>query len=697
MNKILLTVLMLLNQAVHANEIVPMQPPKAKPIMTPQNDPYRWLNQRDNPEVLSYLKAENEYTDFKMQPTQNLQNEIFEEIKNRIKQDDSTVPVKKGDYYYFSKTLKDKNYPIYYRKKESLSHPEEVILDVNELAKGHEYYDVGSLAVSPDGNKLAYADDTVGRRKYTVHIKDLVTKQNLIDTLVDMTEDFEWANDSQTLFYVKQDPVTLRACRVYRHLLGTPTNDDTLVFEEKDDAYGVGIGKTKSKQYLMIGSFKKNTTEFRILNANQPKEDFRVFAPRKEGREYFIGHHQDLFFISTNDNAPNFKLMQCPVNNTGFEYWKPFIPYDPTIYLDSFDVFENFIVLTEVKLGLTQLKVHPFNNEKPYYITFDDEDYSAGLGPNPEYHSTDIRFDFSSLKTPTSVYDFDTLTKTKILKKQIEIGGGYHSNDYDVKRLYAKARDGVMVPISLVYKKDQFKPHNNPLYLEGYGSYGVSVDSDFNPYVISLLNRGFVYALVHVRGGSELGREWYFNGKLLKKKNTFNDFIDSAEFLIQQGLASPKKLYATGASAGGLLMGAVMNMRPDLFNGIIAEVPFVDVINTMMDPNIPLTTGEYVEWGNPNEKTYYDYMLSYSPYDNVHPADYPNMLVIASYVDSQVQYWEAAKWVARLRELKTDHHLLLLRVLMNASHSGVSGRDDAYRQVAFKYAFLLGLERGMLQ
>jgi oligopeptidase B len=514
----------------------------------------------------------------------------------------------------------------------------------------------------------------------------------LNDVLTDITENFEWANDSQTLFYTKQDPVTLRASYIYRHKLGQPDNKDILVFEEKDDTFHTRIGKTKSKQYLMIGSFSKDTSEFRILNADHPEEPFTIFSPRLKGREYYLEHHADQFIIRTNDNAINFKLMQCPVYKTEFKNWQPLSAYDPDSYVEDFQVFDNFYIVQERKLGLSQLKIHPFNKQEPYTISFDEPDYSIYLNENPEYDADGVRFTFNSLKTPRSVYDFDTKTKTKTLKKQYEVLGGFNSNNYETQRVFAKARDGAEVPISLIYRKNKFVRQQNPLFLVGYGSYGVTYDPDFNPFIISLLDRGFVVAIAHIRGGSELGRSWYFDGKLLNKKNTFYDFIDSAEYLVKEGFAAKDKLYATGASAGGLLMGAVINMRPDLFKGVIAEVPFVDLMNTMLDPSIPLTTGEYAEWGNPNEKIYYDYMLSYSPYDNIRHTNYPNLLVIGAYHDSQVQYWESAKWVAKLRDEKSDDHVLLLQTLMNASHGGVSDRYKEYEQKAFKYAFLLTLE-----
>ncbi len=655
-------------------------------------DPYHWLNKRDNPEVLAYVNAENEYTKSKMESTLELQKKLETEFKNRIKQNDTTVPYRKANYYYYTRFEENKTYPIYCRKKGNLEAPEEIMLDVNELAKGHDYYSIEAMKISPSENLLAYAEDSQGRRKYKIRIKDLTTGQLLKDTIVDTASDLEWANDSKTLFYSLPDPVTLRSNRIYQHKLGNEINKDKLVYEEKDDTYYCEVLKTKSRKYLMIGSFKKDTTEFQILDANTPDKAFTVFSPRVEGQEYYIDHLHNEFIIRTNENAPNFKLMKCGLDKTINKYWQPFLPYNPDIYLNDVEVFDNFIVLEERQKGLDHIKIHPLNKEASFYIEFDEPDYDASVIYTPEMSSNEVRFNYSSLKTPTSIYDFNVKTKHKVLKKQEEILGGFESKNYEVKRLFAKATDGALIPISVVYRKDKFKSHHNPLLISGYGSYGLSYESDFDPYVISLLDRGFVFAIAHIRGGSELGRQWYYQGKYLNKKNTFTDFIDSTQHLIKEGYGAANNIFAMGGSAGGLLMGAVINMQPQLYKGIIAQVPFVDLINTMMDPDIPLTTAEYAEWGNPNDKTYYDYMLSYSPYDNVQSKAYPNMLVTASYHDSQVQYWEAAKWVAKLRDMTKSDHLLLLKTTMNAGHSGASGRYEHYKEKAFEYAFLLSLE-----
>ncbi len=655
-------------------------------------DQYYWLNKRDNPEVLAYVKAENDYTTSKMESTLALQKKLEAEFKKRIKENDTTVPYRKGNYYYYTRYEENKADPIYCRKKDSLENPEEIILDVNKLAKGYDYYTVETIKISPNENLLAYAEDSQGRRKYKIRIKDLTTGQLLKDTLIDTASDLEWANDSQTLFYSLPEPVTLRSNRVYQHKLGTQVSKDKLVYEEKDDTYYCEVTKTKSRQYLLIGSFKKDTSEFQIVDANQPDNAFTVFSPRIEGQEYYVDHLHDQFIIRTNEDAPNFKLMQCALDKTAKKHWQPFLPYNPEIYLNDVEVFDDFIVLEERQKGLDHIKIHPLNRDASFYIEFDEPDYDAAVVFTPEMSSKEVRFKYSSLKTPESIYEFNTQTKHKVLKKQDEILGDFHSENYEVQRVYAKAKDGTQIPISLVCRKDKFKAHHNPLLIAGYGSYGLSYESDFDPYVISLLDRGFVFAIAHVRGGSELGRQWYYQGKLLNKKNTFTDFIDATEHLVKQGYGASNNLFAMGGSAGGLLMGAVINMQPQLFKGVIAQVPFVDLINTMMDPNIPLTTSEYAEWGHPDDKTYYDYMLSYSPYDNIQPKAYPNLLVTASYHDSQVQYWDAAKWVAHSRATTKGDNLLLLKTTMNAGHSGGSGRYEHYKEKAFEYAFLLSLE-----
>ena len=675
-----------------------------------RTDPYHWLNHRDSPQVLAYLAAENTYTDQKMAGAKQLEQTLFEEFKTRIKENDNSVPYKKGDYYYYVRYEKDKNYPIYCRKKDSLENPETIILDVNILAQGKTFYQVGNLKVSTNAALLAYAEDTLGRRNYTIRVKNLTTGEHLPDKIVGTSGNMEWANDNQHLFYTRKDPETLRPYQLYRHQLKSPENSDQLIFEEKDDTFDLALGKTKSKRYLVLVSDKSNTSEVRIAEADNPNSPFRIFTPRQDGREYDIDHHQDNFIIRTNDGAPNFKLMECGLDNTHFDQWKPLIPYDPTVYTEDVQVFNDYLAVQERKAGLIYLTVYRFASDnnaqsinpkqarlskviKDKTIDFNEPDYVASMIETPEMSSHELRYSFSSLKFPEAIFDYNMQTHTPVLKKQDEILGGFKTENYTTQRIFAHAPDGTAIPISLVYRTDRFKKGTNPLLITGYGAYGISSDPDFNPLVISLLDRGFVYAIAHIRGGSELGREWYLNGKLLHKKNTFNDFIACTEYCKEQGFGDPKQLYAMGGSAGGLLIGAVINQRPDLFHGVIADVPFVDLMNTMMDPNIPLTAGEYSEWGNPHEKTYYDYMLSYSPYDNIARTAYPNMLVTTGYHDSQVQYWEPAKWVARLRATKTDDHLLLLRTTMDAGHGGASGRYNSYREFAFEYAFLLSLSK----
>lgn len=692
---IVLLLVMMAIFSVNGNEMIKTPKAKMEKVIFHEQghereDPYSWLSKRDAEEVLTYLKEENEFTDYSMEVTQHLQNELYEEFKNRFKEDDSSVPALDANYYYYTRYEKNKTYPIYCRKKNIQAAEEEIILDVNEEAKGHDYYNVSTIKISPNEKFIAFAEDIQGRRIYNIKVKDLSTG-NEIDNVPHVTANFEWANDSHTLLYAQHDPISLRSYRIYQHSLGLPKNQDKLKYEEIDDTYDCEISKTKSKQYLLIGCFKKDTTEFRFIDASRPENTFEIFSPRETGHEYYVEHHQNKFLIRTNHEAPNFKIMQCPISDTVFSNWVEFIPQQKDVYIENIQVFNTFLALEQRNQGLTQIKIHPFNQVQPYMIEFDEPDYIVTFDENPEMSSSFLRISYCSLKTPETIYDFDTKTKGKILKKQQEIQG-YNSNLYQTHKIYATASDGTQIPISLIYRKSMFTLAKNPLLLTGYGSYGVSYDATFNPFILSLLDRGFVFAIAQIRGGSDLGRDWYFQGKLLHKKNTFTDFITAAEHLEKEGYASTDRKYAVGRSAGGLLMGAVMNMRPSLFKGVIAHVPFVDLIGTMMDPSIPLTTSEYAEWGDPQDKVYYDYMLSYSPYDNIQSMAYPHLLVIAAYQDSQVQYWEAAKWVAKLRATKTNSNMLLLRTMMNASHSGASGRYEKYREKAFEYAFLLNLE-----
>jgi oligopeptidase B len=654
-------------------------------------DNYYWLNDREDPAVIDYLNAENEYTDAMTAHTNELQETLFEEIKGRIKQTDMSVPFKFDDYFYYTRYEDGKEYPIHCRKKGSLEGAEEVMLDVNEMAEGHEFYSVGRRAVSYGQDLLAYSVDTVGRRKYSIHFKNLTTGEILGDVISDVTGNMAWANDNKTLFYSKQDPNTLRPYQIYRHVVGTDMEKDELVYEEPDETYYTFVAKTKSKKYVFIVSGHTLRTEYRYLDADKPTESFRVFLPREGKHEYQLDHYGDDFYIRTNLDAKNFRLMKTPVLKTAKENWTEVIPHRTDVLLEGFEIFTDHLVLEERKDGLIQMRVRPWSGTEEHYLDFGEPAYLAYITDNYNFDTPIVRYSYTSMTTPRSVYDYNMVTREKVLLKQQEVLGGFDSANYQTERLWATAKDGVRVPVSLVYRKGTRKDGSNPLLLYGYGSYGYSMDAAFGAYRVSLLDRGFVYAIAHVRGGEELGRQWYEDGKLLKKKNTFTDFIACAEYLVEEKFTNPDKLFAMGESAGGLLVGAVFNMRPDLFKGIIAGVPFVDVVTTMLDESIPLTTGEYDEWGDPNERQYYDYMLSYSPYDNVEAKAYTNMLVNTSLHDSQVQYWEPAKWVAKLRAMKTGDHRLLLRTKMEAGHGGVSGRYKRYKEAAFLYAFLLDL------
>jgi oligopeptidase B len=654
-------------------------------------DNYYWLKERDNPEVLDYLKAENEYTDSVMAHTEGTQQTLFEEFKNRIKQTDMSVPYKQDDYYYYNREEEGKEYPIYCRKKESLDSEEEIMLNVNELAEGREFISVRRGVVSHNQNLLAYAVDTVGRRIYTIQFKNLTTGELLEDEIPQVTGNVAWANDNKTVFYTKQDPATLRSYRVYRHVLGTNTAHDELVFEETDDTFSCSVRKTKSKRYILITSRQTLSTEFRYVDADDPGGEFKIFLPREKEHEYWVDHYKDHFYVVTNDQAKNFRLIMTPVDRTGREHWKELMPHRKDVLLAEIEIFRDYLVLIERKNGLRQLRVKSWNGKEEHYLDFGEPTYAAYPIDNYDFDTSVLRYSYSSMTTPDSVYDYDMATRQKILLKQREVLGGFNSDNYKSERLYAPTKNGVKVPISLVYRKGLKKDGTNPLLLYGYGSYGSSSDPRFSSFRVSLLDRGFVCAVGHIRGGQELGRSWYEDGKLLKKKNTFTDFIACAEYLVTEEYTCPDRLFIAGGSAGGLLIGAVVNMRPDLFKGAIASVPWVDVVTTMLDESIPLTTNEYDEWGNPNQKEYYDYMLSYSPYDNVQKKDYPNMLVITSLQDSQVQYWEPAKWVAKLRAFKTDNNWLLLRTYMEAGHGGVSGRYKRYHETAFEYTFLIDL------
>jgi oligopeptidase B len=673
-------------------------PPKATPI--PKRfenfgrvrvDNYYWLKERTDPKVIAYLDAENAYTDAMMAHTKAFQKSLYDQIVGRIKQADSTAPVFDNGYYYYTRFETGKQYPILVRKKGSLEAGEEILLDENGLAQGHGYFALGASQVSPDNRLVAYGVDTGGRRFYTIRVKDVSTGKLLDDVIADVTSNLAWANDSRTLFYTKQDPSTLRSYRVYRHRLGSPPAEDQIVYEEADATFSCRISRTKSDRYLMIGSRQTLSTEFRFLDADKPDGEFQVIQPRRPRLEYSADHLDGHFYIRTNRDAKNFKLVRAPIQSPGLDHWQEVVPHRADVFLERFELFRDFLVVEERRDSLIRLHIHPWSGAGEHQVDFGEPAYLAHIGPNHELKTDKLRFVYTSLTTPQSSYDYDMRLKSKTLVKREEVLGGFDPGNYVTERLHATADDGVKVPISIVYRKGFVKDGSRPLLFYGYGSYGASMDASFQTERLSLLDRGFAFAIAHIRGGQELGREWYESGKLLKKKNTFTDFITCAEHLIREKYTKADRLFAQGGSAGGLLMGAVINLRPDLFKGIIAQVPFVDVVTTMLDPTIPLTTAEYDEWGNPGDRTYFDYMLSYSPYDHVEAKNYPNLLVTTSLQDSQVQYWEPAKWVAKLRATKTDTNRLLLRTYKEGSHGGVSGRYRRYEQTAFVYAFLLDL------
>ncbi len=657
-----------------------------------RQDWYYWMNNRENPEVIDYLNAENNYLKEVMKPTESLQKQLFEEMKGRIKEQDESVPYFKSGYFWYSRFEKGSEYPVFCRKFGSLEAQEEVILDVNILAEGKSYYQVGQATCSTNQQLLAFAADEVGRRIYTIHFKNLITQEILKDQIPEVTGNFVWAADQKSVFYSKQDPETLRSYQVFKHILGTPSTQDLLIYEEMDEEFSCVVHKTKSEKYILIHSESTISSEVRFISADQPTAPFQILQARIPHLEYAADHYGDHFYIRTNDQAQNFKLVKAPLTNPSKENWIDVVPHRPEVLLEDFDLFSKYLVTQERSKGLTQIRIQPWEGEG-HSLAFEDETYTAYVGTNSEFDTDVLRFGYNSLVSPSSVYDYHMVTRHKTLLKQQEVVGGHDPNAYHSERIWAKAADGVLVPISLVYQKSTFsKSGKNPVLLYAYGSYGYSMDPYFSSNRLSLLQRGFVFAIAHIRGGEDLGRAWYEDGKLLKKKNTFTDFIACAEHLVEQNYTSPAHLYAMGGSAGGLLMGAVINMRPDLFKGVIANVPFVDVVTTMLDESIPLTTGEFQEWGNPKEKEFYEYMLSYSPYDNVTAKAYPHLLVTSGLHDSQVQYWEPTKWVAKLRDLKTDQNLLLLFTNMEAGHGGASGRFNPLKEIALEYSFLLMLE-----
>ncbi len=657
-----------------------------------RTDDYYWLREREDPEVLAYLAAENDYTKAMTAHTNSLRATLEREMAGRIKQDDATVPVRERDFVYWSRWEQGADYPILVRK--SVADPqaaEQIVLDIEKLAEAHDYFETGGVDFSHNQQLLAYATDTIGRRIHTIEFKDLRTGELLPDRIENVTDELVWANDDRTLFYLRQDPTTLRSHQILRHTLGEDPADDVLVYEESDSTFDLGLWKTKSRRFVIIEATHTISSEVLLIDADNPTAPARVFSPRKPGLEYEVEHLGDWFYVRTNLDAINFRLMRTPLDATDVSHWREVVAHDPDALFEGFEPFTNYLVLALRRRGLIEYDVHPLVGGERHTIDFGEPAYVTWISDNRELDSTTLRYGYASLTTPDAIYDYELDTRRATLRKQLEVLGGFDSKDYVTERLFATADDGAEVPISLVRRRDTAVDGSAPLLLDGYGAYGSSFDAEFDAEVLSLLDRGFVYAIAHVRGGEELGRAWYEAGRLLNKRNTFTDFIDCAEHLIAQKYGDPKRLYATGASAGGLLVGAVVNMRPDLFAGVIAGVPFVDVVTTMLDDSIPLTTFEYDEWGNPTDKAYYDYMLAYSPYDNVVAQDYPALLVTAGLHDSQVQYWEPAKWVAKLRTRKTDQNVLLLRTDMSAGHGGQAGRLESLEQAAFEYAFLLDL------
>lgn len=640
-------------------------------------------------EVLDYLNAENKYRETQTASLKPFEDKLFEEIKGRIKQTDMSVPFMYQGYYYITRFEDGKEYPIYTRKKQSLKSKEEMLLDVNEMAKGHSYFSVGGRSVSTNNNILAYSEDNVGRRQYTIKFKNLLTGKLYKDEILNTSGGITWANDNKHVFYSVNDE-TLRSYKIFRHELGTDPVKDVLIYHETDDTFTTYVYKTKSQKYIVISNNSTLSNEYLILEADKPNGNFKLFQKREKNLEFSIDHYKDNWYINTNkDGALNFKIMSCPINATAKENWVDFIPYDKNILTDGFEIFSDFMVISERKEGMTKIKVKPWNGVNEHYIAFEEPVYTVYTSINPDFNTPWVRIEYTSLTTPNTTYDYNMQTKQLDLKKRMEVVGNFNPLDYTSERKMVTADDGTLVPLSIVYKKGFPKNGTMPVLLYGYGSYGASMDPFFSSSRLSLLDRGFAFAVAHIRGGQEMGRQWYEDGKYLKKINTFTDFISCGEFLINNGFAAKDKLFAQGGSAGGLLMGAALNIKPEIWKGVVAQVPFVDVINTMLDESIPLTTGEFDEWGNPKQKDYFEYMFSYSPYDNVEKKAYPALLVTTGYWDSQVQYWEPAKWVAKLRAFKTDKNPLYFYCNMDTGHGGASGRFKKWRETAMEYTFLL--------
>ena len=691
MNRLLIPTILTVMTVVHAQG--PAQAPVAKKVPRETKihgytltDDYFWLREKGTPAVTQYLEAENAYTEAVMQPHKALEDTLYKEMLGRIKQTDLSVPARNGEYWYYSRTEEGKQYPYMCRRKGSMEGPEEILLDLNKLAEGHKFLALGGYAVSDDANWLAFSTDTTGYRQHTLHVKDL-RSGTLSSEKIERVGSIVWANDNKTLFFTTEDAVTKRSDKMWRHVVGSDSND--LVYEEKSELFDVYAGRSLDRKVILLGSYAKTSREFRYLPADNPTGTFKVLVPRSEGHEYDPDHYEGRFYIVTNRGAKNFKVVSVPVNDPAEKNWTDFIPHNPAVKIEGLAFFKDHLVVAERERGLNYLRVLDMRSKKSHRVATDEPDYAIGLGVNPEFNTTSIRYSYQSMVTPPSVYEYDLNTRERKLLKRQDVLGGYDPAHYEAKRIWAPARDGKQVPISLVYRKGTKMDGKAPMLLYAYGSYGASMAPTFSSARLSLLDRGAIYGIAYIRGGGELGEEWREQGRMMQKMNTFHDFIDSAEHLVKNKYTSSDRLVIQGGSAGGLLMGAVSNMRPDLFKAVVAQVPFVDVINTMLDATLPLTTSEYIEWGNPNEKPAFDYMLKYSPYDNIKRQNYPAMLMHASLNDSQVPYWEAAKFVAKLRQLKTDANPLLLKTNLGAGHGGASGRYDALREAAFTYAFVL--------
>ena len=687
------TIAFMKTMAQDGNTSAMLQPPvtEKKPKITEINgdklvDNYFWLREKTNSAVIAHLEAENAYATAVMKPTEALQEKLYKEILSHIKQTDVNVPYRWGNYFYYSRTVEGQQYPIFCRKHGTLDAPEQIIIDVNELAKGQKFMSIGAFVPSDDGNLLAYSTDNTGYRQYTLQVKNLSTGE-LFSERIERVNNVAWATDNKTIFYVTEDAVTKRSDKLFRHVLGTDKYD--LIYEEKDELFDIGVDRSRDRAVIGLGAYSKTSTEFRYIPANDPSAAWKIILPRQADHEYDVDHRGNLFYIRTNKGAKNFRVVTAPVSDPSEKNWKEFVAHRPAVKIEAIDLFADHAVLSEWENGLQQIEIVDFKSRKRHRMAFPEPVYSAGVSSNREFNTTVLRYSYQSLTTPNSVFDYDMNTRAATLKKQTEVPGGFDKANYKSERVFATASDGTKIPISVVYRKDVKLDGSAPMLLYGYGSYGIAIPPGFSAARLALLDRGVVYAIAHIRGGGELGEPWREAGRMMKKMNTFTDFIASAEHLVNNKYTSKDRLVIQGGSAGGLLMGAVSNMRPDLFKAVVSQVPFVDVLNTMLDASLPLTTSEYIEWGNPNEKAAYDYMKKYSPYDNIHKANYPAMLVKVSLNDSQVPYWEGSKFVAKLRDYKTDRNPLILKVNMGAGHGGASGRYDAFRETAFDYAFML--------